>query len=184
MAIDKTNLALVRQSFANTAFSHKVHEMAAERKGRIALYFKVQNIVLISAALALFILQTMNPTSPIFSYLGAGLTAGEIIAVIVQLSFGMEAAVVAHKNTALKYMSLRDRYKLLLADLLNDNGSSVVRVQKRDELLREYQTVSDLALQSSQKDYHKAFKRLKLKEDKQNVWSDKQIDSLLPKNLR
>ena len=179
MALDKSNLALVRQNFANVAFSHKVHEMAAERKGRIATYFKVQNIVLIAAALIL--LQSMNPTSPIFSYLGAGLTAGEIIAVIVQLSFGMEAAVVAHKNTALKYMSLRDRYKLLLADLLNDKGSSTVRVQKRDELLREYQTISDLALQTSQKDYHKAFKRLKLKEDKQNFWSDKQIDSLLPK---
>jgi hypothetical protein len=55
---------------------------------------------------------------------------------------------------------------------------------KRDDLLREYQMISELALQTSEDDYHKAMKRLKLVEDGQNAWSDEQINSLLPKELR
>ena len=56
--------------------------------------------------------------------------------------------------------------------------------RKRDELLREYQMIADLSLQTSIKDYQKAMKSLKLTEDDENVWSDKQVDSLLPKELR
>jgi hypothetical protein len=184
MAVDKKNLAVVRQNLANAAFSHKVHEMAVERKGRVVTIFKILNVTLVSLVLILFVAQTIRPSSPVISYIGAGLTAGVIILLIIQLSFSIENEIVTHKNTALKYMDLRDRYKLLLADILNSRNGLGAANQRRDELLHEYQTISDLALQTTQHDYSSAMERLKLKDDNKNVWSDKQIDSLLPKELQ
>ncbi len=184
MSVDKRNLAIVRQSFTNAAFTHKTHEMAAERKEHRSIIFKVLNITLITLVLGLLVTQTIIPTNLIFSYIGAGLTGAEIALLIIHLSFNIEPEVVSHKNTALKYMSLRDMYKLLIADILSDAVGTDEIVKRRDNLLREYQTISDLALQTNQKDYNNAMSRLKIKEDRQNIWSDKQIDGLLPKELR
>lgn len=184
MKIYKENLAVVRQAFANAAFSHKVQEMAAERKeGRIAT-FKTINICLIGLVLLLFLLQATTDSSPVLTYIGAGLTAAEIVLLISQLTFGVEQEVVAHKNSALKYMSLRDRYKSTLADILRGTLDDREFTKTRDNLLKEYQMISDLSIQTSSNDYDEAMAKLKLVPDGKNVWSDKQIDSLLPKELR
>lgn len=182
--VDRENLAIVRQCFANTVLSHKTHEMAVERKSRRITIFKILNIVVIALVLTIFVVQAMWVNNPILGYIGAGLTAAEIVLLISHLTFGTESDTTAHKNSALKYMSLRDRYKPLVADLMKGTISKDEIEHKRDELLREYQMIADLSLQTSIKDYQKAMKSLKLTEDDENVWSDKQVDSLLPKELR
>ncbi|MBL8122413.1 SLATT domain-containing protein [Candidatus Saccharibacteria bacterium] len=184
MKLRKSNLSIVRQNFANAAFSHKVHEMAAERKERKSNIFRVVNVILVAIVMLLFVFQALNPTNNTFSYIGAGLTAAEIIFLIVQLSFGVEREIVSHKNSALKYMALRDRYKELIADITVSALPDAQAVQLRSTYLREYQTISDLALQTNPNDYSNAMSRLNLKPDGQNVWSDKQVNSLLPKELR
>jgi hypothetical protein len=103
---------------------------------------------------------------------------------VSHLTFGIEQEVVAHKNSALKYMALRDRYKSFIADIIRGALTKDALARKRDDLLREYQMISDLALQTSEDDYHMAMGRLKLVEDDQNVWSDEQINSLLPLELQ
>lgn len=184
MKIDKENVAVVRQAFANTAFSHKVQEMAAERKEKRIVVFKVLNICLIALVLLLFILQATTNSSPVLTYIGAGLTAAEIVLLISHLTFGIEQEVVAHKNSALKYMSLRDRYKSTLADVLRGALADSEFTRTRNDLLKEYQMISDLSIQTSSDDYDNAMTKLKLIPDGQNVWSDEQIDSMLPKELR
>jgi cell shape-determining protein MreC len=184
MKIDKENLAVVRQAFANAAFSHKVQEMAAERKEKRITIFKVLNICLIGLVLLLFLLQATTNSSPVLAYIGAGLTAAEIVLLISQLTFGIEQEVVAHKNSALKYMSLRDRYKSTLADITRGVLVDNEFTRTRDNLLKEYQMISDLSVQTTGSDYDNAMAKLKLTSDGQNVWSDKQIDSLLPRQLR
>lgn len=184
MKLDRENLATVRQCFANAVLSHKVQEVAAERKERRVARFKCGNIIMVSAVLLLFIAQSMAPSNHVLAYVGAGLTAAEIILLIVQLSFGIEQEVVTHKNSALEYMSLRDRYKSFMADVIRGSLTAKELIGKRYELLSQYQMISKLALQTSEDDYHKAMAKLKLTEDGQNVWSDAQIDSLLPKELR
>lgn len=184
MKIDKENLAAVRQCFANAALSHKVQEVAAECKGRRITWFKVLTIVATGAVLGVFAAQLANPDNHALAPIGAGVTIADIILLITHLTFGIEQEVVAHKNSALKYMSLRDRYKSLIADIIRGALSGEELAKKRDDLLHEYQMISDLALQTSEDDYHKAMEKLKLVEDGQNVWSDEQINSLLPKELR
>jgi hypothetical protein len=104
MKIDRENLAAVRQCCANAVLSHKVQEVAAERKGRHITWFKIGNIAMLAAVLILFIVQTGHPANHILAFIGAGLTAAGIILLIIQLTFGIEQEVVAHKNSALKYM--------------------------------------------------------------------------------
>lgn len=182
--VDRENLAIVRQYFANTVLSHKTQEMAVERKGRRITIFKILNIVVIALVLSIFVIQAMWVNNPILGYIGAGLTAAEIVLLISHLTFGAESDTTAHKNSALKYMSLRDRYKPFIADLMKGMVDKEEVERRRDDLLREYQMIADLSLQTSAKDYQKAMKSLKLVEDDENVWSDKQVDSLLPKELR
>lgn len=181
--MDKENLAVVRQSLANAAFSHKIHEVASDRKDKAANQFRIIDICIISLVLILLIVQTQVPSNLVFSIVGASLTGAEIIFMIVKLNFHFDEDAVAHKNTALKYMSLRDRYKSLIVDIVKQSIKQVEIVKRRDQLLNEYQMISDLALQTSRDDYDEAMKRLKIKEDNKNIWSDVQIDNFLPKEL-
>jgi hypothetical protein len=103
---------------------------------------------------------------------------------IVSLTFNHEPEINSHKNTALKYMNLRDRTRSLIADILGAGVADREATRRRDELLHEYQVISDLALATSKGDYDSAMKALQLTPDGQNTWSDDQIDSLLPQLLR
>ncbi|OIP86285.1 hypothetical protein AUK57_00740 [Candidatus Saccharibacteria bacterium CG2_30_41_52] len=182
--MDKENLSVVRQSLANASFSHKVHEVASDRKTEASVRFKYIDICIISLIFILLVLQTQMSSNFIFSFIGAGLTAAEIVVLIVKLFFHFDEDSVAHKNTALKYMALRDRYKNLIADIIKQTINQSEIVNRRDQLLHEYQMISDLAPQTSKDDYCEAMKRLKIKEDNQNIWSDTQVDHFLPKELR
>lgn len=184
MKTQPQNLAVIRQAFANAAFSHKVQEMAAERKEKRITKFKILNVFFIAIILGIFVTQSFVPNNPVLTYIGAGLTAAEIVVWISHLTFAIEQEVVAHKNSALKYMALRDRYKNFLADIKQLALRPIDVVRKRDSLLSEYQMISDLSIQTNSKDYDNAMKKLNLTPDGKNVWSEAQINSLLPNELR
>ena len=185
--MDVENLAIVRQTFANTVFTHKVQEVAAENAEKKATKIKIANILLISVVLILLILQTANSQQIIFSYIGAGVTVAEIIFLIAQLSFGYEQKMTQHKNSALKYMQLRDRYRSLIADIMGGGISAENIRTRRDHLQADYQVISDLAPQTGPSEYEEAQKRLNKKgvvSSEQFTWSDEEIDRFLPSKLR
>lgn len=185
--MDIKNLSIVRQSFASTVFTHKVQEVAAENQEKNVLVIKIVNIVLVSIVLLLLIIQAANPDNLLFSYIGAGITVAEVIFLIIQLSFSFEQKVIMHKNSALKYMGLRDAYRALIADIMNDSISAAEIVARRDLLQREYQIISDLAPQTSGKEYTEAQTRLNKRgavSGEEFTWSDTEIDWFLPENLR
>lgn len=184
--MDIRNLAIVRQSFANTVFTHKVQEIAAENAGALALRVKIANIGIVALALIMLLLQVANPSNLIFSYLGSGIAAGEIIFLIIQLTFNFEQIALAHKNSALKYMQLRDKYRGLIVDIMNEKISQDAIIQHRNSLQAEYQVISDLAPQTGTKEYAEAQKRLHTAGatgGEQYTWSDSEIDQFLPQNL-
>jgi len=185
--MDTKNLSIVRQSFASTVFTHKVQEVAAENQGKNVFLIKIINIVLVAIVLVLLLLQSSIPENMIFSYIGAGITVAEVIFLIIQLSFSFEQRVFIHKNSALKYMGLRDAYRSLIVDIMNNNMSSEAVVTRRDLLQREYQVISDLAPQTGNKEYTEAQKRLNKRgamQGEEFTWSDDEIDWFLPENLR
>lgn len=185
--MDRRNLATVRQSFANTVFTHQVQEIAASNKRRKVFWIKVSNIVLVGIVLILLVLQSQNPTEPIYSYLGAGITVAEIIFLIIQLTFDFEQQSLLHKNSALKYMALRDRYRLLITDIMNEKAPKNELIERRNALQNEYQAISDLAPPTEQAEFDAAQERLNKKgivRGEQFTWSDAEIDHFLPEELR
>jgi hypothetical protein len=185
--MDKINLATIRQTFANTVFTHKVQEIAAEFNQTKSFYVKIVNISLVGVVLVLLVLQLSFASIAAFSYIGAGVTVGEIIFLIIQLSFGFEQQTVTNKNSALKYLQLRDKYRLLIADVMNENITSDELISRRDLLQSEYQVISDLAPQTGSEEYIMAQKRLNTNDQKngeQCTWADEEIDRFLPENLR
>src|SRR5258708_1955299 len=176
--MDIKNLSIVRQTFANCVFTHKTQEIAAERNSRKSLCVKIANIVLTALVLTLLFVQTANPTNLIYSYINTGFTIAEIIFLIIQLTFNFDQQAVLHKNAALQYMNLRDRYRLLITDIMNGSESTST-ISRRDALQSEYQVISNLSPQTEPSDYEEAQHRLNtagVKGGEQFTWSDAEID--------
>lgn len=185
--MDLKNLAVVRQSYANTVFTHQVQEIAAAHKRQKVFWIKIFNIIFVFAVLILLVLQTRFPADLIYAYLGAGLTIAEVGFLIVQLTFDFEGQSLMHKNSALKYMSLRDRYRLLIVDIMNEKSPKKELVALRNALHAEYQSISDLSPPTSQKEFEAAQIRLNKRgviDGEQFTWSDAEIDHFLPEELR
>lgn len=185
--MDIKNLSIIRQTFANTVFTHKAQEIAAENAERKTMYVKITNIVLVGLALLLFILQAFNSHIAIFSFLGAGVTIAEVLFLIIQLSFDFEQKKILHKNSALKYMGLRDCYRSLITDIMNDSLSQESLLERRNALQREYNIISELAAQTGHKEYTTTQIRLNKNgkvEGEEFTWSDEEIDRFLPESLR
>jgi hypothetical protein len=182
--VDRKNLSVIRQSFANTALGQKIQEVAASRKNKVATIFEWTEIGLVSIVLILLILQSQIGSTSIFGIVGAGLSAAEIILLIIKQMYHFDEDVMSHKSAASKFMVLRDRYKSLIADIINESMNTEAIINERNRLLHEYQLITELSLPTTDADYPRAMKRLKLVEDDQNIWSDEQIDHLLPAELR
>lgn len=185
--MDTNNLSIIRQSFASTVFTHKVQEVAVENQENNVLIIKIINIAFVSIVLILLLIQVAKPENLIFSYIGAGVTIAEIIFLIIQLSFNFEQRVIMHKNSALKYMGLRDAYRLLITDVMNESIPDNEIVTRRNLLQREYQIISDLAPQTGSREYTEAQKRLNKRgavSGEEFTWSDDEIDWFLPEDLR
>lgn len=185
--MDIKNLSIIRQSFASIVFTHKVQEIAAENQESKVFIVKIMNVLLVSTVLILLVVQVSHPENLIFTHIGAGITVAEIIFLIIQLSFNFEQRVVAHKNSALKYMGLRDAYRLLITDVMNESIPGTEIVTRRDLLQREYQIISDLAPQTCSKEYTEAQRRLNKRgavSGEEFTWSDEEIDWFLPESLR
>ena len=54
--MDINNLSTVRQSFAQTVFTHQVQEIAALNKRKKVFYTKLTNVLLVSFVLVLLLL--------------------------------------------------------------------------------------------------------------------------------
>lgn len=184
--MDTKNLATVRQMFAQTVFTHKVQEVAAEFKHQRATQYKWIDVSIAGCILILLALQAARMDTPIFAYIGIGVTVGEIIFRIVQGVFDVEKQSLLHKNSALKFMALRNRYLLLITDIMSEKITHQQIVLQRDALQDEYQSICDLAPQTGSREYREAQKRLNRRtvEGEDFTWSDAEIDRFLTSELR
>ncbi len=177
-------LLMARQYFANTVFTHKVQEAAAERNERQAVNIKRINIGVVFFVLVFIVFQLIFNNN-IFLYISISFSIFEIIYLFFQLSFDCEKNMVLHKNSALKYMQLRDDYGLLIVDIMNNADLEEIK-RKLNNLKHDYQIISELSPQTNDDDYLVAQKRLNLeiKTNEHFTWSDKEIDRFLPEKLR
>lgn len=184
--MDIKNLSIVRQSYANTVFTHKAQEVASDIQGKKADCIKKLNILFVAIVLVLLLLQTAHPTNIIFSYLGSGVTVGEIVFLIIQLTFNFDQRTILYKNSALKFMQLRDNYRALITDIMNESIDTPIIMSRRDNLQNQYQVICDLSPQTGKLEYTETQKRLNKRGEvsgEEFTWSDEEIDRFLPENL-
>lgn len=185
--MDKKNLAIVRQSFAQAVFTHQVQEAAANRNLTYVCRMKIINVAMTTVVLALIILQASYPESLLFGMFATCFSIAEITFLVVQLTYNFDDKMLSHKGAALEYMALRDKYRLLITDIMNQKISIDTICNKRDALQAEYQQVSNRSPITINKDFDTAQLRLNKRgkvAGEQFTWSDEEIDRFLPEELR
>lgn len=185
--MDTHNLAVVRRMFAQAVFTHKVQEVAAEFKEKRAKCYKWVHISLVLAVLILLGLQAAHLDSPIFAIMGIGVSIAEIGFLVIQLSFNIEREVISHKNSAFRYIEIRDEYIALIADIMAGKVLHKDLIARRDALQRKYQFICDMTPQTGEKEYDEAQRRLNKRgvvSGEQSSWSNAEIDHFLPEELR
>lgn len=185
--MDLKTLAIVRHYFAQSVFTHTIQEVAAARNEKRAKRYKWIHIGIAFIVLSLLAVQALNLNSPVFAIIAAAITVGEITFSLVQLNFDPERMAMAHKGSALRYLELRDKYMLLIADIMGGVANRKEIIAQRNVLQQEYQHVSSLAPQTDSEDYTEAQKRLNKRgavSGEEFTWSDDEINHFLPKELR
>jgi hypothetical protein len=185
--MDAKNLAVIRQSFAQAVFTHKVQESAADACEFKAAIVKIVNILLAILSLVSLAASNFYPDQNWLFVGGTLIGIAEIAFLIFQLFFNFEQRAVAHKNSALKYLGLRDSYRLLITDVISGTIQDAALTSKRDSLQHQYQVICDLAPQTCGKSYTKAQQKLNKRgavNGEEFTWSDKEIDRFLPEELR
>lgn len=183
--MDLKNLAIIRQQFAQCVFNHKIHEKAAERIWKYCNNIKILNIVVWCCSFLTFVLWIIFPNISIFYYIGIWATVFEILFLFVQKEFPFEDMVQCHKNIALQYLWLRDKYKNMIVDIVNNKIEYKIISEKRNLLQEQYQIICSLSPKTTQEDYKSTQQTLlwEQKTDEEFTWSDKEINRFLPKNL-
>lgn len=182
--MEKNNLSVVRQQFAQCVFNHKIHEKASDRLDALQDKIKWVNIIILTSVIVFLILQIKHPNNFLFGSISIAITIFEILFLFIQKEFSIEDRAKEHKKIALQYLGLRDKYKNFVVDIINHLESEKI-VSKRDLLQDQYQIINSLSPQTTYTDYEKAQLDLlgKTNKDEQFTWSNAEINRFLPKDL-
>ena len=152
--MNKNNLSIIRQQFAQCVFTHKVLEKAAERMEGVNTKIKWANVIILSFILVFLILPIKFPQYIFLNNIAIAITVFEILFVYLQKEFSFEDKAKEYKKFALKFLELRDKYKNFIIDIMNELEEKEITT-KRDLLQEQYQIVSSLSSQTNYDDYKK-----------------------------
>jgi hypothetical protein len=178
--MDKANLCAIRETFGKIVYTHKTHEKAAEICTSQSKWFKRINVFLLSLITGSALGSILKGEA--FIIMTSILSTVALFFIIYQLSLNLEHDALLHKRTAIKLWHIREQYQNLIADIVTEGLSPDKIAGKRDMLLSELNKILQDAPQTDSKAYSKAREALKLKEEM--TFSDKEIDSFLPEELR
>lgn len=183
--MNKNNLSIIRQQFAQCVFTHKVLEKATDRIEKVNAKIKLANVIILVFVLVFLISPIKFPEYAFLNYVAITITIIEIAFVYLQKEFSFEDKSKEYKKFALKFLELRDKYKNFIVDIMNELEEKEI-VTKRDLLQEQYQIVSSLSPQTNYNDYKKAQLALLGKNisDEEFTWSEEEVDRFLPKDLK
>jgi len=182
--MNKNNLSIIRQQFAQSVFNHKIQEKAVERISKINNTIKIGNITLLFLIILFLVLQLKYPENFIFAGVSIGITIFEILFFAFQKEFSFEEKENNHKQSAKSFLKLRDRFLILIADTMSGVNDEKIKL-RRNGLFEQYEIISSLAPQTNSDDYNNAQEKIlgKKQRDEEYTWSDEEIDRFLPKEL-
>jgi hypothetical protein len=91
-----------------------------------------------------------------------------------------------HKNIAEEYKTLRDRYMLLIEEIMSNGSDEKALRSKGQQFQKSYSAIGKYAPSTTYNDYQVAQNNLGLgnNSDEEFTWSDEEIDRFLPSSLR
>ncbi len=183
--MDEKNLAVGRQQFAHCVFNHKVQEKAVERVKKINTKIKWANIVVLAIVIVFLVLQISYPENFVFGEISISITIFEILFLFIQKEFSFEDKEKEHKKIALNFLKLRNKYMNFITDIMNEINEQEI-ISKRNLLSEQYEIITSLATQTEEDDYKSAQIALLGKNNisEEYTWSEEEIDSFLPNELK
>lgn len=183
--MDKNNLSIIRQQFAQCVFTHKILEKAADRMEKVNTKIKWANVIILAFVFAFLILPIKFSEYAFLNDIAIAITVFEILFVYLQKEFSFEDKAKEYKKVALRFLELRDKYKNFIVDIMNGLEEKEIAT-KRDLLQEQYQIIGSLSPQTNYDDYKKAQLALLGKNisDEEFTWSEEEIDRFLPKALK
>jgi len=173
--------AQLRECFGRVVWTHKTQEKCADIIWRKHMRIKITQIVL----------SAFTTTGILVAIFGDKHWIGIISAVLSALLFGLNTytkdydlgeIAQKHSNSATILWDIREKYLSLLTDI-KANLYSIEQIKnKRNELQEELLNVYRGSPRTISKAYKEATKALKINEEM--TFSESEIDSLLPKELR
>ena len=182
-AVDKKLLSedIVRQTYMRVVWSHKIQEKQADILTDRYSCFEFIRVICISLtsfgliALLFCDVFTVKLLSTLVSFIST------VIAVLFK-SFNVQENIRKHKQSANELLKIRDQLHLLLVKIQLDVDSKAELLQEYESLLKNLWEIYDDAPNTSDKAVKNASKALK--KNKDNEFTDQEIDSNLPESLR
>ena len=188
--MDTKLLATVRFYFAQCVFMHTIHYAAKARAknqqkkwNRVTIW--IAGVTFLCIILRICGLEfTLTPFIQISSYVGLLATGGSMLLSMAQKE-DYCSLMCQHKHIAENYKSLRDRYMMLIMEIMTDKHENSVLNNKAQNFLDEYDRIGRNAPDTTGDDYNETQKILGLSgQGEAFTWSDNEIDRFLPLELR
>lgn len=181
--IDNYNVLeeVVRDSYGGVVWSHKIQEKQSDIYSE---KFKcMETINILAASLTSVGIVAMIFTDPLWLKLVSAIISFATIFITAYFkSFDLQKLIAAHKITANKLIAVRDQYKILLTEIKLQSDSVANLLLKYTALVEETDTIYQDAPNTTDAAVERASEALKVNKD--NSFSDEEIDSFLPASLR
>ena len=173
--------AQIRETYGRICWSHKTQEKCADILDSRLKILKIFQIIL----------SAIITTGILISVFGNNETIGIISAILSALLFGINTYTKdydlgelsqKHSSAALNLWDIRESYLSFLTDLKTDTISLVEAKEIREKLQSRLKSIYNGSPRTINKAYNEATKALNKNEEL--TFSDKEIDNLLPVELR
>jgi len=173
--------AQLREIYARVVWTNKTHEKCADLLQKRNMRLKITKIVL----------SVFTTTGILISVFGESSLIGIISAILSAILFGLNSyskdhdlgeIAQKHANTASDIWNLRESYLSLLTDLKSEILNIDEIVERRDELQKALYSLYSGAPRTISKAYKEA--TVGLHHSEEMTFTEKEIDMLLPKDLR
>lgn len=171
----------IRQIFASIVWNHKIHEKHSDINSfwfNFLEFCKILSLAITTSGLLTcffideFILKIVTT---VFSAISLFINT-------FYKTYNLKESRDSHKLSALEFLKLRNETICVLSDIKLKKLELDEATAKRDNILLKYYDICKKSLSTSDRAVKKASKALKIQKD--NTFSDEEIDSYLPVELR
>lgn len=171
----------IRQIFASIVWNHKIHEKHCDIN---SFWFNILEFskILSSAITTSGLLTCFFVDEIILKIVTTIFSAICLFINTFYKTYNLKESRDSHKLTALEFLELKNETICVLSDIKIEKISLEEAISIRNEILTKYHDICKRSLNTCDRAVKKASKALKIQGD--NTFTDKEIDSYLPIELR